>query len=179
MGVSLDGFVSDREGHFAWTAPTEELFSFHLEQTRGLGCYLLGRHLYEAMRVWETDPALRETPQHADFADVWTALPKVVFSRSLDRVEGNARLAEAPLAEEVTRVLASTDRDVAIGGAEVVRQALTLDLVDELNLLRHPVLVGGGNPLFPPVEEPVQFDLVESRVYAPRVVLERYRRARG
>src|SRR5918998_4965954 len=81
MSVSVDGFIADREGAFGWSAPAEELFGFHLAQVRELGGYLCGRRLYETMLVWETDPSLRDYELGAAFADVWCALPKVVFSR--------------------------------------------------------------------------------------------------
>src|SRR3954463_7098554 len=117
MSVSVDGFIADREGAFGWGAPSEEQFRFHIEQVGELGCYLCGRRLYETMLVWETDPSLRVDELRAAFADVWCALPKVVFSRTLDRVEGNARLAQGSVADEVAAALAATDKDVAIGGA--------------------------------------------------------------
>src|SRR5919198_1046828 len=117
MGVSVDGFIADREGAFGWSAPSEELFRFHTALVSELGGYLLGRRLYETMLVWETDPSLREDELGAAFADVWCAIPKVVFSRTLDSVQGNARLAQASLAEEVGAALEATDKDVGIGGA--------------------------------------------------------------
>src|SRR5437660_12540244 len=95
MGVSVDGFIADREGAFAWTVPSEEQFRFHTAQVRELGGYLCGRRLYETMLPWERDPAMRDDELRAAFADVWCAIPKVVFSRTLDSVQGNARLAEA------------------------------------------------------------------------------------
>jgi dihydrofolate reductase len=94
MSVSVDGFIADREGAFGWTAPSEELFRFHLALVSELGGYLCGRRLYETMLVWETDPSLRENEPGAAFADVWCATPKVVFSRTLDSVQGNARRAD-------------------------------------------------------------------------------------
>src|SRR6266540_715062 len=109
MSVSVDGFIADREGAFGWSVPSDELFRFHLDQVRGLGSCLLGRRLYETMLVWETDPSLRDNEDTDAFADVWSALPKVVFSRTLDGVQGNARLAEAPLAEEVAAALDATE----------------------------------------------------------------------
>jgi dihydrofolate reductase len=177
MSVSVDGFIADREGGFAWTAPSDELFGFHLAQVRDLGGYLLGRRLYETMLVWETDPSLRETELRAAFADVWCAIPKVVFSRTLDSVQGNARLAEASLAEEVAAVRDATDKDVSIGGAGLAAAAIELGLVDELRMFRHPIVVGGGTPFLPPVTEDVPLELIETRTFGSRVVFERYRRA--
>jgi dihydrofolate reductase len=176
MGVSVDGFIADRVGAFGWGAPSDEQFEFHLAQVRELGCYLCGRRLYETMRVWETDPTLRDTEARAAFADVWCALPKVVFSRTLDRVEGNARLAEASLSDEVAAAGAATDADVAIAGADLAGTAIELGLVDELRLFRYPVLVGGGTPFLPPVTEDVPLELIETRTFDSRVVYERYRR---
>jgi dihydrofolate reductase len=179
MGVSVDGFIADRDGAFEWSVPSDELFRFHLEQVRGLGGCLLGRRLYETMLVWETDPSLRDSEDTDAFADVWSALPKVVFSRTLDRVQGNARLAEAPLAEEVAAALDATDKDVEIGGAGLAAGAIELGLVDELHIFRYPVVVGGGTPFLPPVAEDIRLDLIETRTFNSRVIYERYQRVRG
>jgi dihydrofolate reductase len=178
MSVSVDGFIADRDGAFEWSVPSDEQFRFHLEQVRGLGSCLLGRRLYETMLVWETDPSLRDNEDTDAFADVWSALPKVVFSRTLDSVQGNARLAEAPLAEEVAAALDATDKDVEIGGAGLASEAIELGLVDELHIFRNPILVGGGTPLLPPVTKQVPLDLVETRTFGSRVIYERYGRAR-
>src|SRR5919112_5470333 len=132
MGVSVDGFIADREGAFGWGAPSDELFRFHLARVRGLGGYLLGRRLYEMMLGWETDPSPRDDELGAAVADVWRALPKVVFSRTLDSVRGNARLAEASVAEEVAAALGAADEDVEIGGAGLAAPAFELGLVDVL-----------------------------------------------
>jgi dihydrofolate reductase len=153
MSVSVDGFIADREGAFGWTAPNEEQFRFHIAQARELGGYLCGRRLYETMLPWETDPSMRDNELGAAFADVWCAIPKVVFSRTLDSVEGNARFAEAAAAIE-------------------------LGLVDELRMFRNPVVVGGGTPFLPPVTEDVPLDLIETRTFGSRVIYERYGRAR-
>ena len=178
MGVSVDGFIADREGAFAWSAPSEELFRFHLERVRELGGCLCGRRLYETMLVWETDPSLRDDELGAAFADVWCALPKVVFSRTLDSVPGNARLAKASLAEEVAAALDATDKDVEIGGAGLAAQAIELGLVDELRMFRYPIIVGGGTPFLPPVTEDVPLELIETRTFGSHVIYERYGRAR-
>jgi dihydrofolate reductase len=177
MSVSVDGFIADREGAFGWSVPGEEQFRFHLAQTRELGGFLCGRRLYETMLVWETDPSLRDDELGAAFADVWCALPKVVFSRTLDSVQGNARLAEASVAEEAAAALEATDKDVAIGGAGLAAVAIELGLVDELRMFRNPILVGGGTPFLPPVTGDVRLVLVETRTFGSRVIYERYRRA--
>ncbi len=153
MGVSVDGFIADREGAFGWAVPSEEQFRFHIEEIRGLGSHLCGRRLYETMLPWETDPSTRANELGAEFADLWCAIPKVVFSRTLDSVQGNARLAEGSVAEEVAAALDATDKDVSIGGAGLAAAAIELGLVDELRMFRNPVVVGGGTPFLPPVTE--------------------------
>jgi len=177
MGVSVDGFIADREGNFGWSVPDEELFRFHTALVGELGGCLLGRRLYETMLVWETEPSLRDDEDGAAFADVWSAIPKVVFSRTLDSVQGNARLAEASLAEEVAAALDATDKDVEIGGAGLAAAAIELGLVDELRMFRHPIIVGGGTPFLPPVTEDLPLDLIETRTFGSRVIYERYGRA--
>jgi dihydrofolate reductase len=178
MSVSVDGFIADRDGAFDWSGPNEELFRFHIAQTRELGGFLLGRRLYETMLVWETDPSMRETEAEAAFADVWCAIPKVVFSRTLDSVQGNARLAQASVAEEAAAALDATDKDVGIGGAGLAAAAIELGLVDELRMFRYPVVIGGGTPFLPPVTEDVPLDLIETRTVGSRVIYERYGRVR-
>src|SRR3954452_19804898 len=178
MGVSVDGFINDREGAFEWSAPDDELFRFHTARVSELGGFLCGRRLYETMLVWDTDPSLRDNELGAAFAGVWCAIPKVVFSRSLDRVQGNARLAEASLAEEAAAAIGATDKDVSIGGAGLAAAGIELDLVDELRMFRNPVVVGGGTPFLPPVTDDVPLDLIETRTFGSRVIYERYRRVR-
>ena len=179
MSVSVDGFIADRDGALEWSAPSVELFRFHIEQVRDLGGFLLGRKLYETMLVWDTDPSMRDNELEAAFADVWCAIPKVVFSRTLDSVQGNARLAEASVAEEAAAALDATDKDVAIGGAGLAAAAIELGIVDELRIFRHPVVIGGGTPFLPPVAEHVPLDLIETRTFGSRVIYERYGHGRG
>jgi dihydrofolate reductase len=178
MGVSVDGFIADREGAFSWAAPSVDQFRFHVAQTRELGVFLCGRRLYETMLVWETDPSLRDDELGAAFADVWCAIPKVVFSRTLDTVQGNARLAGASVAEEASAALDGTDKHVGIGGAGLAAAAIELGLVDELHLFRNPVVVGGGTPFLPPVAEDLRLELLEARTFGSSVIYECYRRAR-
>jgi dihydrofolate reductase len=177
MSVTVDGFITDREGAFGWGGPNEEQFRFHIAQVRELGAYLCGRRLYETMLVWETEPSMRDNEAGAAFADIWCALPKVVFSRTLDSVQGNARLAEASVAKEVAAALDATDKPVSIAGADLAAQAIELGLVDELRMFRYPVVVGGGTPFLPPVTETVELDLIETRTFGSRVIFERYGRA--
>jgi dihydrofolate reductase len=175
--VSVDGFIADREGAFSWSMPNEDLFGFHVAQTRELGGFLLGRRLYETMLVWETDPSKRDSELDTAFADAWCAIPKIVFSRTLHSVQGNARLAEASLADEAAAALDATDKDVAIGGAGLAAVAIELGLVDELRMFRKPVIVGGGTPFLPPVTEDILIDLIETRTFGS-VIYERYGRVR-
>ena len=177
MSVSVDGFIADREGAFGWSVPSEEQFRFHTAQISELGCCLFGRRLYETMLPWETDPSMRDNELGVAFADIWCAIPKVVFSRTLDSVQGNARLAEASLAKEVAAALDATDKDVEIGGAGLAAAAIQLGLVDELRMFRNPIVVGGGTPFMPTVGEGIRMELLETRTFGSRVIYERYRRA--
>jgi dihydrofolate reductase len=125
------------------------------------------------MLVWETDPSMRDDELRAAFPDVWCAIPKVVFSRTLDSVQGNARLAKASVADEVAAALGATDKGVAIGGAGLAAAPIELG-----RMFRYPVVVGGGTPFLPPVTEDVPLDLIETRTFGSRVIYERYRRVR-
>jgi len=176
MGVSVDGFIADRNGSFNWSAPEEDLFRFHLQEVGKLGGYLCGRKLYQTMLVWETDPSLREDELGNAFADVWAALPKIVFSRTLDRVEGNARLATKSLLDETADALDETDKDLEIAGATLAAGAIEAGLVDDFRIFRYPVIVGGGTPLLPPVTNDIALELLETRTFSSRVIYERYRR---
>lgn len=171
----MDGFINDREGGFDWTTPSEELFRFHTDRVRALGGYLCGRRLYETMLVWETDPSIRDTELRATFADIWGALPKVVFSARSTASRATPGSPRSPVAEEVAAALDANGKHVEIGGAGLAGQAVELELVDQLRMFRHPVVVGGGTPFLPPVADTVPFDLVETRTFGSRVIYERYR----
>ena len=175
MSLSLDGFVAGPDGEIDWGAPDEELHRFHNERVRELGAQLLGRRLYETMLYWET---AEEDPAAADyaleFARIWKPLPKIVFSRTLEQVEGNARLAREGLAEEIERLKAEPGKDLGIGGAELGATAMALGLVDELQLFFCPVVLGGGKPFFPQLARRIELELVETRTFGSRVVYMRY-----
>jgi dihydrofolate reductase len=181
MGVSLDGYIVGPDGGFDWTPDEEvfsEVFSFATDQIREVGVHLLGRRLYEAMLYWETadqDPSLDDAK--LEWARLWKALPKVVFSRTLSAVEGsNTRLASGGLAEEIERLRAEPgDGGIAIGGATLAAEAAALDLIDEYRPKVYPVLVGGGIPYFPQRERRVDLELVETRTFSSQVDYRRYR----
>jgi dihydrofolate reductase len=176
MGVSLDGFISGPDGSFDWGAPDEELHRFHNERVRALGGQVLGRRLYETMTYWETaqeDPAA--TDYALEFAEIWKALPKVVFSDTLDEVVGsNTRLARGSIVEEVAALQEASGKDVAIGGAELAAEAIKLGLVDDFQPFVYPVMVGGGKPFLPSLDQIVHLNLVETRTFGSRVVYLRY-----
>jgi dihydrofolate reductase len=177
MGVSLDCFIAGPNGDFDWSAPDEELHRFHNEQTRELGAHLLGRRLYEVMVYWETageNPSLSE--YELEFARIWKNLPKIVFSKTLEKVEGNARLVSDGIAEEVTRLKEKPGKDLAVGGAGLAATLAKLGLIDEYRPFVSPVVVGGGTPFFPALDEPINLELVETRTFGSRVVYLRYRR---
>jgi dihydrofolate reductase len=179
MGTSLDGYIAGSDGDFEWAAPDEELHRFHNDQTRELGGHLLGRRLYETMVYWETadqDPAASDVT--VDFARIWQALPKIVFSKTLETVEGNARLVRDGIAEEVARLKEQDGEDLAVGGAGLAGSLAKLGLIDEYRLFVNPVVVGGGTSFFPALEEPVNLELVETRTFGSRVLYMRYRLAK-
>src|ERR671915_602651 len=130
------------------------------------------------MLGWGTDSSPRDKKGRGPVSDVWCEIPKIVFSRTLDGVQGNARLAETSVAEEAAAELNATDKDVSIGGAGLAASAIQLGLVDELRMFRYPVVIGGGTPFLPPVTEDVPLDLIETRTFGSRVIYERYRRVR-
>jgi dihydrofolate reductase len=177
MGVSLDGFIVGPDGKFDWSAPDEELHRFHNQQTRELGAHLCGRRLYEVMVFWETAGADPSAAEHVlEFARIWKNLPKVVFSTTLDKVEGKARLATDGVAEEVAKLKEAPGRDLAVGGAGLASTLTKLGLIDEYRLFVSPVLLGAGTPFFPAVDERIDLELVETRTFGSRVVYLRYRR---
>ncbi len=178
LGVSLDGFIAGPGGDISWSAPDEELHRFHNEQVRELGAHLLGRGLYEVMRYWETaEEENPSAPEHElEFARVWKDTPKIVFSTTLDEVEGNARLVRDGVAEEVARLKEQPGKDLAVGGAGLASTCIELGLVDDYRLFVSPIVLGRGTPYFPALDETIDLELVETRTFGSRVVYVRYRR---
>lgn len=177
MGMSLDGFIVGPDGDFQWTVPEPALFQMSIDEVKHVGVHLLGRRLYETMLYWEDvadDPSL--DAQEREWTDLWNALPKVVFSRTLTGVVPSARLATGGLAEEIARLRADAgEGDIAIGGADLAAQAADLDLIDEYLVRVFPVLVGGGTPFFALHGRRVDLELVGTRTFGSGVVFVHYR----
>ena len=177
MSVSLDGYIVGPDGGFDWTAPDAEVFRFWLDEIRQVGVHLLGRRLYETMLYWETaeqEQTLDEV--ELEWAAIWKALPKVVFSTTLSAVQGNARLVCGGVAEELRRLRAEPGQgEIAIGGATLAAEVAAAGLVDEYRAMVYPVLVGGGVPFFPRGERRVDLELVETRSFNSGVAYLRYR----
>jgi dihydrofolate reductase len=179
MSVSLDGFTAGPGGDISWTAPDQEVFSFHVQQTREIGAHLMGRGLYEDMLVWETPEEWWSDPEAPEFARIWQAIPKVVFSTTLDSVQGNARLAGHDVADEVAKLKeAPREGVISVGGPGLASTLIKLDLIDEYRLFVIPVVLGGGTPYFPPLDAVLELDLLETRTFGSRVTYLRYQRSR-
>jgi dihydrofolate reductase len=178
MTMSLDGFIADRDGDFGWGAPDEELHRFHNQRVREVGVQLLGRRLYETMLFWETADEDPSAPEYVlEFARIWKGIPRIVFSNTLEQVVGNARLASDGVAEEIAKLREQSGKDIAVGGAGLASTCIELGLVDEYQVFVSPVVVGGGKPFFPALEEKIDLELIETRTFGSRVVYLRYRRA--
>jgi dihydrofolate reductase len=177
MGVSLDGFIAGPDGEIDWSAPDEGRHRFHNRQTRELDAHLCGRKLYEEMLYWETADENPSAPEHElEFARIWQDLPKIVFSKTLEKVEGNARLVRGGVAEEVAKLKDQPGKDLAVGGAGLASTFVKLGLIDEYRLFVSPVVLGGGTPYFPALDERINLELVETQTFGSRVVYVRYRR---
>jgi dihydrofolate reductase len=166
--ASLDGYINDADGEFGWAAPDEEVHAAANDLERGIGTYLYGRRMYDVMVFWETmdDPE----PVMRDFAGLWRAAEKVVFSTSLEDVASARTRIERSFDPDAVRALvAAADRDVSVGGAHLAGQALRAGLVDELHLFLTPVLVGGGTRALPD-DVRLDLELVGERRFANGVV---------
>jgi dihydrofolate reductase len=179
MSVSLDGFIAGPDGDIGWGDPDAGLMRFHIEQTRDIAAYLCGRRLYEDMLVWETAEQTMSDDADLEFARIWRPIPKVVFSRTLNSVEGNARLAADDVVTEVARLRDQPGGGVvSIGGARLAAAAIAEDLIDEYRQFVNPVVLGGGTPYFAPLAQRLDLRLIESRTFGTGAVYLRYQRTR-
>ena len=173
--TSLDGYIEDQHGTLDWTEPDDAVFAYITDLIRPVSTYLYGRRLYETMAVWETEPALAaQSPLMAEFAELWQAADKVVCSTTLDAVAtANTRLERTFDPVAVRDLKASAAGDLLVGGADLAGQALAAGLVDEYQLITHPVLLGGGKPALSRRTR-VDLELVEERRVSSGVVHLRY-----
>jgi len=173
MIASLDGYVEDESGRFDWAAPDEEVHAFVNELERPIGTYLYGRRMYETMVAWETMDD--EHPVMRDFAELWRAAEKIVYSRSLESASSARTRVEHDFdAGAVRRLKEAAQADIGIGGPELAGQAIAAGLVDECHLIVVPVLVGGGKRAFPDGVR-VDLELLEERSFAGGAVYLRYK----
>jgi dihydrofolate reductase len=174
--TSLDGYVADENGNFDWAAPDEEVHAFVNDLERPVGTYLYGRRMYEAMRVWETAHTFADQrPVMQDFAQIWQAADKIVYSTTLDAVSSARTRIEREFDPDAVRQLkAGAERDLTVGGPDLAAQAIRAGLVDEWQLFLTPIVVGGGNPSLPD-DVRVNLELLDERRFAGGVVHLRYR----
>ncbi len=173
---SLDGYTEDREGKFDWAVPDEEVHRFINDLERPAGTYLYGRRMYETMLVWETDPNLAaDNSITRDFAEIWKAANKTVYSRTLGSVSTRKTQLERNFDPEAIRQLKkAVDQDILIGGPELAAHAFRSGLIDECHLFLTPVIVGGGKPSLPDHVR-LELELLEERRFGSGVVFLRYR----
>ncbi len=174
--VSLDGYTEDAHGGFEWTEPSDEVFSFITDLVRPVGTHLYGRRMYETMAVWETDPTLAaQSELMADFANVWQAADKIVYSTTLHAVStANTRLEHRFDPGSVRDMSTSGASDLTVGGPTLAAHAFNAGLIDECHLFIYPVLVGDGKPAFPS-DARVPLELLEEHRFGNGVVYFRYR----
>jgi len=173
--VSLDGYIEDADGNFDWSEPVDDYFTFITDLVRPVGTYLLGRRMYETMAVWETEPALAaQSDLMADFANVWQAADKVVYSTTLHAVPtANTRLERRFDPASIRDMKASAASDLTIGGPTLAAPAFSAGLVDECQLFLHPLVVGGGKPAIPS-DTRILLDLLEEHRFSNGVLNLRY-----
>jgi dihydrofolate reductase len=179
LNVSLDGFVETTDHSLDWATVDDELHTWFNDRTRELDATLYGRRLYETMAAyWPTgasDPA--STAVTREFARLWNAMPKVVFSSTLERVEWNSRLVRGDPVEELVRLRDEFPGDLGVAGAGLASTFIRHGLVDEFKLIVHPVVLGAGTPFFPALDAPIRLRLQETRAFASGVEYLGYARA--
>jgi dihydrofolate reductase len=176
--VSLDGFVEGPNREIDWGIVDEELHSFINEQHNQIDTYLFGRRMYEVMLYWDTAEADPSNPEYVlEFARIWQHIDKIVYSKTLDRVQGNARLSRGNIVEEIAQLKTQPGKSMGVGGATIAAALIQLGLIDEYQLYINPVILGSGTPMFPPLHNKTDLRLVETHTFNSGVVLLRYERA--
>jgi dihydrofolate reductase len=178
MSISLDGFIEGPNREIDWHKVDDELHTHFNEQLAGVGAFLNGRVTYELMAgFWPTadaDPS--STGPMIEFARIWRDMPKIVFSRTLERTDWNTTIVRDVVPEEIAELKSQPGGDMALGGADLAAEFMRHDLIDEFRLYVHPVVIGAGKPLFHPSDNRVDLQLVETRTFGNGVVLLRYLR---
>ena len=173
--TSLDGYVADEDGNFDWAEPDEEVHTFVNDLERRVGTHLYGRRLYEVMVAWETMSLVDQPPFMQDFAEIWRAADKIVYSKTLETVSSARTRIERDFDPEAVRQLkAPAGRDLLVGGPDLAAQAIRAGLVDELHLFVAPVVVGGGRQSLPD-EVRMKLELLDERRFGSGVVYLHYR----
>ena len=174
--ASLDGYVADADGNFDWAVPDEEVHTFINDLARPVGTYLYGRRMYETMVGWETDPTLADqSPVMRDFAEIWQAADKIVYSKTLEAVStARTRIERDFDPEAVRQMKALTGRDLIVAGPELAAQAIKAGLVDKYHLFVVPIVVGGGKQSLPN-DVRLQLELVDERRFGNGMVYLKYR----
>jgi dihydrofolate reductase len=174
--ASLDGYVADEHGNFDWAAPGEEVHTFVNDLERPIGTHLYGRRMYEVLVAWETmDTGPDQTPVMRDYAEIWRAADKIVYSKTLQAISSARTRIERDFDPEAVRELkASAERDLTVGGPHLAAQAIAAGLVDEYHLFLSPIVVGGGNRALPD-DVRVKLELLDERRFAGGVVHLHYR----
>jgi dihydrofolate reductase len=173
--TSLDGYIEDRDGTFDWAEPDAEVHAFVNELERPVGTYLYGRRMYETMAGWETDPSLAElTPETRDYADIWRAAEKIVYSTTLDSPStARTRIERRFDPDAVRHMKGAAEADLSISGPTLAAHGFEVGLVDEYRVFVTPIAVGGGKPAMPHGLR-VRLDLVDKRRFTSGVVYLRY-----
>lgn len=172
--ASLDGYIADADGHFDWSAPDEEVHGFLNELDRPIGTYLLGRRMYEVLVYWETVPTEDAAPAIRDFAGLWRAADKIVYSRTLETVStARTRIERSFDVDAVRGLKASSEHDLSVGGPTLAAAALRAGLVDEVQLYLNPIVVGGGLAALPS-DVRLPLSLQDERRFGNGVVFLRY-----
>lgn len=176
MMVSFDGFIEGPNRELDWVIVDQELHKYINDQQSAIGLHLYGRRTYEVMvDYWPTADTNPSSPEYeVEFAHIWKNMPKIVFSKTLDKVEWNSRLVRENIAEEITKLKAQPGKDLELGGANIASTFMRLGLIDEYQLFVQPIVLGSGTPLFPASGDKINLRLVETRTFRTGVVLLRY-----
>ena len=175
--TSLDGFIDKPDRNLDWVIIDEELHTYVNNLEREIGAYLYGRRMYELMQAyWPTADTQSSLAVEVEFSRIWKGIPKIVFSKTLDRVEGNARLVREDAVAEVIRLKEQPGKDLEVGGAVLASTLMRSGLIDEYRLFIQPVLLGAGTPMFPALEAVTKLRLVEIHTFTSGVVFLRYQR---